>query len=161
MPEELPEFGMQLAMPVYFTHLAWYGNGPEESYADRKHGARLGLFYNDIIDNMAAYLKPQECGNKTDVRYAEITNEAGIGFRFKGCPTMEFSVLPWTPYEMEEATHIYELPPVHRTVIRPALKRMGVAGDDTWGARPHPEFTVPNTDYHFEFVMEPIGSVIS
>ena len=157
MPDELPEIGLQFAMPIYFTHLAWYGNGPEESYCDRKHGARLGLYYNDIIDNMAAYLKPQECGNKTDVRYAEITSETGIGFRFKGSPTMEFSALPWTPFEMEEATHIYELPPVHRTVIRPALKRMGVAGDDSWGARPHPEFTVPNADYHFEFTMEPIG----
>ena len=148
---ELPEFGMMLKLPCEYSHIAWYGNGPEENYSDRKKGARLGLFYNDVEDNFSAYLKPQECGNKTDVRYAEISGDNGIAIRFEGSPVMEFSALPWTPGEMENAMHAYELPPVHHTVVRPALLRRGVGGDDSWGAKTHEEFRIPNKNYKFEF----------
>lgn len=56
---------------------------------------------------------------------------------------MEFSALPWTPFEVENATHHPELPPISKTVVRPALARRGVGGDDTWGARTHPEYLLP------------------
>jgi len=148
---ELPEFGMMFKLPAEYMHGAWYGNGPEENYIDRKEGARLGLFFNDVADNFSAYLKPQECGNKTDVRFAEISADNGTGVRFEGAPVMEFSALPWTPAEMETAMHAYELPAVHHTVVRPALVRMGVGGDDSWGANTHEEYRIPNKDYKFEF----------
>ncbi len=148
---EIPEFGMQLKLPSEYRHIAWYGNGPEENYSDRKKGARLGLFFNDVEDNFSAYLKPQECGNKTDVRYAEISDDNGTAIRFEGSPVMEFSALPWTPAEMETAMHAYELPPVHHTVVRPALLRAGVGGDNSWGATTHEEFRIPNKSYTFEF----------
>ena len=67
---------------------------------------------------------------------------------------MEFSALPWSPFEVENAAHHYELPPIHNTFIRPSLVRRGVAGDDTWGARPHPEFLIPAENrlvFHFAF----------
>ncbi len=153
MPD-LPEFGMLLRIPAEFTHLAWYGNGPEESYSDRKKGAKIGTYYNEVIDNLSAYVIPQECGNKTDVRYAELTDDSGFGLRFTGNPLMEFSALPWTPYEIEQASHAYELPPIHHTVVRPALARMGVGGDDSWGAPVHPEFCLPNQNYRFVFDMK-------
>jgi beta-galactosidase len=59
---------------------------------------------------------------------------------------MEFSALPWTPFEIENAEHPHELPPIHRTVLRPALQRRGVAGDDSWGARTLPEYRIPRDE---------------
>ena len=81
-------------------------------------------------------MKPQECGNHTGVRWAAVTDTNGIGLRFAAPEPMEFSALPYTPAELENAEHIYELPQVHHTVIRAMGRQTGVGGDDTWGAPP-------------------------
>ena len=75
----------------------------------------------------------------TGVRWAEVTDYKGRGLRFEG-DGLDFSALPYTPHEIENAAHDYELPPVHYTVIRAALKQMGVGGDNSWGARTHDEY---------------------
>ncbi len=136
---DMPEFGMMFKMNADFDHVEWYGMGPEETYADRQKGARLGIYKNLVKDNVARYIVPQECGNKTGVRWAKVTDRRGFGFLFQG-DGMNFSALPWTPHEMENARHPYELPEIHYTVIRASLAQMGVGGDDSWGARPHPEY---------------------
>lgn len=146
---DLPEFGMLFKLDADYDRLEWYGNGPEETYADRQEGARLGIFRNRVADNVARYLVPQECGNKTGVRYAKVTDAKGRGILFAG-DCMSFSALPWTPHEMENAAHAYELPEVHYTVIRAALAQMGVGGDDSWGSRVHEEYLLL-TDRKLEF----------
>lgn len=146
---DMPEFGMLFKVDADFDHLTWYGNGPEETYADRQRGAKLGLYHNQVADNMARYLVPQECGNKTEVRYAKVTDSRGRGLLFAG-DRMYFSALPYTPHEMEYAAHAYELPPVHYTVIRAALGQMGVGGDDSWGSTVHEEYLLPS-DKRLEF----------
>lgn len=136
---DMPEFGILLKMNADYDHLEWYGNGPEETYADREQGAKLGVYRNLVADNMAAYLVPQECGNKTRVRWAKVTDRQGRGMLFSG-KDLSFSALPYTPHEMENARHPYELPPVHYTVVRVAGGQLGVGGDDSWGAPVHPEY---------------------
>ena len=138
---DMPEFGMLLKLDADYENLEWYGNGPAETYADRKKGAKLGIYRNKVADNMAKYLVPQECGNKTEVRYAKLTDKKGRGLLFTA-DTMSFSVLPFTPHEMENAAHGFELPPVHYTVVRAALGQMGVGGDDSWQAKVHPEYLI-------------------
>lgn len=138
---EMPEFGMLFQLDADFDHVEWYGNGPEETYEDRKKGAKLGIYRNLVKDNMARYMVPQECGNKTDVRYAKITDRKGRGILFTG-DKINFSALPYTPHEMENARHSYELPKVHYTVVRVSKKQMGVGGDDSWGAPVHPEYRI-------------------
>ncbi len=138
---DMPEFGVMMKMDADYDHLEWYGNGPEETYADRKHGAKLGIYSNLVADNMARYLVPQECGLKTDVRYAKVTDLAGRGILF-AADNMSFSALPYTPHEMENAMHDYELPPVHYTVIRAMEAQMGVGGDDSWYSRVHDEYLI-------------------
>ena len=91
---------------------------------------------------MARYLRPQECGLKTEVRYAKVTDAKGRGMIFAG-DRMCFSALPWTPHEVENAAHVHELPPIHYTVVRAALAQMGVGGDDTWGSKVHDEYCLP------------------
>lgn len=136
--QDMPAFGVMLKMDADFDRLSWYGLGPEETYCDRKRGGRLGIYHNLVGDNMAKYLRPQECGNHTDVRWAQVCSKEGPGLKFTG-DLMEFSALPYTPHEMENAAHPFELPPVNYTVIRLGAQ-MGAGGDDSWGARTHPEY---------------------
>ncbi len=150
---DMPEFGVMFKLSADYCNVEWYGNGPEETYADRKHGAKLGVYRNQVKDNMAKYLVPQECGNKTEVRYAKVTDHRGRGFIFVG-DKMNFSALPFTPHELENAVHDYELPPVHYTVVRVSGGQMGVAGDDTWGARTHEEYLLDigkKMEFQFSF----------
>jgi hypothetical protein len=81
---DMPEFGVMFQLDAAFDHLTWYGLGPDETYADRNHGAKLGVYETPVQDNLAGYLKPQECGNKTGVRWATVVNVAGRGLRFSG-----------------------------------------------------------------------------
>lgn len=130
---DMPEFGVLFKFNADYDHVQWYGLGPAETYADRKHGAKLGIYENLVTDNMARYLVPQECGNKEEVRWAKITDRKGRGMLFemdKENGPMMFSALPYTPHEMENAMHPYELPAIHYTVVRAAKAQMGVGGDD-------------------------------
>lgn len=132
---DMPEFGVLLKLDADYDHVTWLGKGPEETYADRQRGAKLGLYKNRVEDNMAKYLVPQECGNKMGVYSALVTDDKGRGLLFAG-DRMNFSALPYTPHEIENADHPYELPERHYTVIRVAEGQMGVGGDDSWGAWP-------------------------
>ena len=145
----MPEFGMMIKLDADMENLEWYGMGPDENYIDRATGARLGNFRNKVKDNISKYLVPQECGNKTGVRYAKLTDNLGRGIIFAS-DEMEFSALPYTPHELENAMHHYELPQQHYTVVRANLKQMGIAGDNTWGALTHTEYLLP-TDKKLTF----------
>ncbi|AQP47440.1 beta-galactosidase [Tessaracoccus aquimaris] len=140
---DLPEFGVLFTIDADYSHLRWYGEGPDECYVDRRGGARVGVYDADVADLLTPYLMPQEAGSRTGVRWAEVTNGKGAGLRFSAPSGMEFSALPWSPFEIENAAHHVDLPPIQNTFIRPALARRGVGGDDSWGARTHPEFLIP------------------
>ena len=141
---DMPEFGMLFKFDADYENLTWYGYGPAETYCDRERGGKLGIHHNKVADNIAQYLVPQECGNHTHVRRASVTDNLGRGMEFSG-KELSFSALPYTPHELENAMHAYELPPVYYTVVRVALQQMGVAGDDSWGARTHEEYLIDVT----------------
>jgi beta-galactosidase len=140
---DLPEFGMMFLADAALADLTWYGEGPEECYVDRRGGARLGVYRAEVAQQLTRYLRPQEAGSHTGVRWATVTDKRGAGLRFDCLGGMEFSALPWTPFEIENALHHTELPPIQRTVLRPALMRRGVGGDQSWGAMTHPEYRLP------------------
>ena len=150
---DMPEFGMMFQFNADYDNLTWYGMGPEETYADRRHGAKLGIYSNKVADNMAKYLVSQECGNKVGVRYVRLVDAKGRGMMFEG-DELSFSALPYTPHELENAAHVYELPQVHHTIVRVALAQMGVGGDDSWGSLVHPEYHIDVTkplEFTFRF----------
>lgn len=136
---DMPEFGMMFKLDADYDTVKWYGLGPQETYEDRQHGGKYGVYENKVADNIAEYLVPQESGNKCSVRYAKVMDKKGRGMLFFG-DELSFSALPYTPHELENAAHHFELPPVHYTVVRVAKKQMGVGGDDSWGAHTHPEY---------------------
>lgn len=149
---DMPELGLLLVTDPAFRNLRWYGDGPEESYVDRRAGARLGVWEADVRTSLTPYLRPQEAGSRTGVRWATVTDEQGAGLRLESDQGMELSALPWTPFEIENAAHHTELPPIYQTVLRPALQRRGVGGDDSWGAQTHAEYRLPTeTELTFRF----------
>ncbi len=142
---DMPEFGVMFKFDADFENVEWYGMGPAETYSDRQKGAKLGVYRNNVADNVAKYLVPQECGNKVGVRYAKVTDYKGRGMLFSS-DNMNFSALPYTPHEMENAAHAHELPQAHYTVVRVAKEQMGVGGDDSWGAKTHEEYLLKCTE---------------
>ena len=150
---DMPEFGVIFKFNADYDRVEWYGLGEAETYSDRKKGAKLGIYANKVADNIARYMVPQECGAKEEVRWAKVTDRKGRGMLFemdKNNGPMMFSALPYTPHEMENAMHPYELPEVHYTVVRVAKDQMGIGGDDSWGARTHEEYLL-KTDKKMEF----------
>ena len=150
---DMPEFGVIFKFNADYDRVEWYGLGEAETYADRKKGAKLGIYANKVADNIARYMVPQECGAKEEVRWAKVIDRKGRGMLFEmdeNNGPMMFSALPYTPHEMENAMHPYELPEVHYTVVRVAKDQMGIGGDDSWGARTHEEYLL-KTDKKMEF----------
>ncbi len=141
----MPEFGVLFQLKADFDCLTWYGLGPDDTYADRKHGAKVGLYRSRVHENMPPYLVPQECGNKEEVRFASVTDTRGRGILFESEHNRNFcfSALPYTPHQLEEAAHPYELPRIVHTNVRVAMAQMGVGGDNSWGARTHDEYLIP------------------
>ena len=150
---DMPEFGVIFKFNADYNRVEWYGLGEAETYSDRKKGAKLGIYANMVADNIARYMVPQECGAKEEVRWAKVIDRKGRGMLFEmdeNNGPMMFSALPYTPHEMENAMHPYELPEVHYTVVRVAKDQMGIGGDDSWGARTHEEYLL-KTDKKMEF----------
>ena len=150
---DMPEFGVIFKFNADYDRVDWYGLGEAETYSDRKKGAKLGIYANMVADNIARYMVPQECGAKEEVRWAKVTDRKGRGMLFEmdeNNGPMMFSALPYTPHEMENAMHPYELPEVHYTVVRVAKDQMGIGGDDSWGAHTHEEYLL-KTDKKMEF----------
>ena len=152
---ELPLFGMRFCISGTGGGFEWYGRGPEENYCDRNAGARLGIYKSTAADSVSRYLVPQECGNRTGIRWLKVTDEAGHSIRFtaEGRP-FEGSVLPYTAEELEQAAHIEELPQPRYTVVNILAAMRGVGGDDSWGAPVYPEYCVSGEkDITFSFVI--------
>ncbi|WP_192575353.1 glycoside hydrolase family 2 TIM barrel-domain containing protein [Butyrivibrio fibrisolvens] len=158
---EMPEFGMIFKMNADYDNLKWYGYGPEETYSDKMAGAKLSMYEGKASSQLAPYLLPQESGNHAGVRFASVTDERGRGLLLATeLPEgMSFSALPWTPHEIENAAHHFELPPIHHTVVRASIGQLGIAGDNTWGSLTHPEFRLPvekGKTFKFSFMLRGI-----
>lgn len=153
---QLPVFGLRLITPDALKTFAWYGKGPEENYCDRNQGARLGIYKDTPENNLSRYLVPQECGNRTEVRWLKVSDMEGhsIGFRAVNQP-FDASVLPYTAEELESATRREDLPLVRYTVVNILGAMRGIGGDDSWGAPVHPEYCISGEEELItEFIIE-------
>lgn len=140
-------FGLEWMLPASYTHTRFYGLGPEESYADRHNGVKLGVWSTTIFDDVQPYLLPQETGNHEDTRFVELTNQFGHGLRVSAHAgsTFAFSALPYSSAMLDEATHQEELPAHTHTFLRLLAAQQGVGGDDSWGSPVHDEFQIDVT----------------
>ncbi|MGN0383480.1 MAG: glycoside hydrolase family 2 TIM barrel-domain containing protein [Eubacterium sp.] len=154
---DIPEFGLSFSIPKEFKNVLWYGMGPDENYIDRNNGVRLGIHETTAQQSLTPYALPQECGNRTGTRWLKITDDGGNGMAFYATDTpFEFSILPYTAYELENAAHKEELPKCSTTTVKILAAQKGVGGDDSWGAPVHDEFTLqPEKPITFEFMVLP------
>lgn len=131
---EIPEVSMLFELPADFENITYLGNGPHENYIDRNNGVKLGVYNTTVTDMYTDYLKPQECGNRTGVRYATLVGNKKT-FTVIAEPIMEFNASHYLPLELENAWHKKDLPQSDRTVVRVIARQQGVGGYDSWGAK--------------------------
>ena len=158
---ELPRFGMKMSVPKTFKNLDWFGRGPHESYWDRKTSAKIGRYSGKVWDQTFAYVRPQETGNKTDVRWMALSN-GSVGLMAKGLPTFDgsvhqysYSVLDYTKNSQRHGK--IDIMPGEQIDWIIDYKQMGVGGDNSWGAKPHDKYTLPmdTTVYNLEYAIMP------
>ncbi len=153
---ELPRVGMQMLIPGEFRNVEWYGRGPHETYWDRRTGAAFGRYKSSVDELWTPYVEPQETGNRTDVRWVQFTNPAGVGLRATGLPEFYFSAWPFPLSELERAKHSAEIRMSREITVNLDHRQMGVGGDDSWGAQPHREYRLAAVPYEYSFRLEPV-----
>jgi beta-galactosidase len=157
---ELPRVGFNLQLPVNLDRVTWFGRGPWENYQDRYSSAFVGRYSATVDELYTPYIRPQENGYRTDVRWVEFTGEQKVGLQFSGSPLICFSALPFTFDDLAsyERGMKHNWDPKKRDFIDVNIdyKQMGVGGDDSWGAQPYPAYRLPAKEYTFSFSMKPV-----
>jgi len=152
----LPRIGMTVQIPFAYDQVAWLGRGPHENYADRRASAFFGKYALAAKDFFFPYIEPQESGNRMDAFWVTFTDRAGNGIKVTGDPKINFSVLPYTIEELSVRKHPWELNPCGNWIVNLDYGQMGLAGEDSWGALPWPEYQLlPGQTYSYGFVLSP------
>ena len=154
----LPKVGMQMQLPASFRNVSWYGRGPFESYSDRNSAARVGEYMGKVADQHFPYIMPQENGNKTDVRWAAVTDSVGFGLLVMGSPVLNFSVHDYTDADLLNAKTTQNLPRDLVSVLNFDYKMMGLGGDDSWTPRTHAEYLLTSKEYTYSFRLRPFDA---
>jgi beta-galactosidase len=159
--DSLPEmfrFGMKLVVPAPFSTVEWYGRGPEESYWDRKTAALVGRYRGTVSEQLFPYVRPQETGNKTDVRWLALVDTSGAGLLFVGDSLLSISALHYTIDDLDPGlekgqTHAAELVERPEVYVNVDERQMGVGGTDSWGTPALPRYSLPYQEYRYRFRM--------
>jgi beta-galactosidase len=157
---ELPRMGLTMILPKKFKTISWYGRGPFENYCDRKTGSLVGLYRGSVSEQYHPYIRPQENGNKTDVRWVSLTDGRSIGLLAVGIPLLSVSAHHYLNEDFDEGPtkrnrHTFDLKERNLVTLNLDYKQMGVGGDTSWGAKPHPEYLIPYKEYYFRFRLRP------
>ncbi|MEU6372738.1 glycoside hydrolase family 2 TIM barrel-domain containing protein [Streptomyces sp. NPDC046909] len=157
----IPEVGTLLLLPSRLEHLRYYGRGPEENYWDRQDATDVGVYSGTVSGQRTPYIRPQESGHKTDVRWVALTDDSGGGLLVSGEPLMEFNASYFTPEDLSVgARHDYQLTPRKEVVLRVSHRQMGLGGDNSWGAHTHDEYKLfANRDYTYTYRLRPLRDV--
>ncbi|MFI1922013.1 glycoside hydrolase family 2 TIM barrel-domain containing protein [Streptomyces sp. NPDC020377] len=157
----IPEVGTLLFLPARLEKLHYYGRGPEENHWDRNDATDVGRYSGTVTGQWTSYLRPQENGNKTDVRWVALTDGTGTGLLVSGEPLLEFNASHFTPEDLSVgARHDYQLTPRKEVVLRLNHRQMGVGGDNSWGAHTHDEYKLfADRDYAYTYRLRPLTDV--
>lgn len=154
--KDMVKFGMSTGIPSEFSHLSWYGRGPQENYWDRKRGAAVGVYNASIHEYIYPYIRPQENSNRCDIRWMKCENSEHHGLLIQGYPYLSISAWPYTQLDLEMAKHTVDLPTRHIITVNIDYKQQGVSGDNSWGAKPKPKYRlVKNQQYLYRFRIHP------
>ena len=154
-------FGMQMQMPRSFDQVEYYGRGPVENYIDRKGNADLGIYRQSVAEQFYSYIRPQENGTKSDLRWWKTLNVSGHGIQVVAAEPFSASALHYTIESLDEGTHKQQ---GHSPEVEEAdltnfcfdLTQAGLGCEDSWGRIARPEYQVPYGDYEFTFILKPM-----
>ncbi len=157
---DMPRFGLRLRVPRTFEAVEWFGRGPHESYADRKTGAAIGYYSGRSDEQYFPYVRPQETGNKTDVRWFSVSNRAGIGLLATSDAPFNASVYPFEQGDFDggnplQHRHTHDLQPKPYLTLNLDQAQMGLGGDTSWGAVVHPPFRLPAISRQYRIRLQP------
>lgn len=156
---EMPRFGIRMALSPGFEHLGYYGRGPWENYSDRNTSSFIGLYDDEVSNQFTwSYIRPQESGYKTDVRWLELGNNSGSKLRIQGIQPLGFSALHIPTEQLDPGTsknqvHPTDLVPQQETFLHIDLEQRGVGGDNSWGALPHDPYRLLDNQYSYSFIL--------
>lgn len=156
---ELPRFGLLLQPNITYDSLQYYGRGPHENYSDRNASSLLGIYQSTVAEQPFRYLRPQESGNKTDVRWVELYNKDGKGIRISGLQPLSINASHYRAEDLDpgltkKQQHPKDVHPRKQIFLNIDLQQRGVAGDNSWGADPHPPYQLKGRKYHYAFRVE-------
>jgi beta-galactosidase len=159
----LPKFGLTLTLPAEMNKVEWFGRGPHENYSDRKTGAEIGIHKATVEELFTPYIRPQENGNRTDVRWVAVSGEDGVGLLAVADSVVQFSALQFDDEDFDEGNkptyrHVWDLTRRTHVSLDLDLAQMGVGGDTSWGARPHAEYRIPAAPYRYRIRLVPFDS---
>jgi beta-galactosidase len=143
-----------MLLPAGFEYLTWFGRGPFENYRDRNSGAIVGRYHSNVSDQYEPYIMPQEHGNRTDVRWVALTNDAGAGLLAIGAPRMEISAGHYSADDLFAATHTHQLKPRQETILNLDLMQMGL-GSASCGPATSPAYVIEPGAYSFSVRLRP------
>ena len=154
-------FGMQMRMPVNFNEIEYYGRGPGENYADRNHAAMLGKYRQTVEEQFYPYIRPQETGTKTDIRWWRLLNISGNGLQFVSSAPFSASALNYTIESLDDGDgkdqrHSPEVEKADFTNFCIDKAQAGLACVNSWGAIPLEKYRLPYQDYELSFIMTPV-----
>ena len=160
MPE-LPRFGMTMKVPGQFSNLTWFGRGPQENYADRKTAAFVDEYKSTVEEQYYPYIRPQETGYKTDTRWLALQNKEGKGLMITCDSLFCFSALDFTIGDLDQGTkqnyrHTNDLKPRDFVSLNIDYGQTGLGGDNSWGARAHPQYTLNYGEYKYSYTIRPL-----
>jgi beta-galactosidase len=156
---ELPRYGVSMQIPLRYANVKYFGRGPHENYIDRNTSAHVGKYESTVEEQYFSYISPQENGYKTDTRWLTLLDENGTGVQISGNPLLGFSALRYTNEDLTQpsrgSVHTNELKKQDFIALHIDYKQMGVGGDNSWGARPHPQYSLPFKEYSFSYCLRP------
>lgn len=153
----IPEVGTTMKVPAQYQNVTYFGNGPQESYVDRKTGAYQGIYETTVDDMFIPYATPNETGTRTDVTWVALTDDEGNGLMASTGKEMEFSALNYTDDEIRQNKHSYELQKDSSVTFKINTAQQGVGGDTTWGAWPQEKYlNRANHTYEYEYRLHPV-----
>lgn len=155
-PDTLPKIGLTIELPGGIENVIWYGRGPGESYVDSKMANPISVYSKKVRELYTPYVKPQENGNRTDVRWVALTEDRGLGIMVAGMPEINFSAHHYTTGDFEKAKHTYELKERDSVFLNIDYRQNGL-GSNSCGPGPLPEYRLIPEDFEFTIRMKPFS----
>ena len=157
----LPRFGMNWILPAGFETIDYYGNGPVENYQDRNYAAPVGIYKQSVSHQFYPYIRPQETGNKTGIRWFKIMNANGKGLLIQSDSFLSMSALHFFDNDLEsgdwkQQMHSGELKPRKQTRLHVDYLQMGLGGIDSWGNWSLEKYRLNYKDYEYKFMVKPL-----